>query len=387
MIISNNIEKLDLLILGQANNSQTERLEIFFKNKFNRVVIICFNNIFNQNGEIFLRKYTNKKLAYSKKYSIKYKINNSEIDILINFCKLFFKILKILQNKKIDIAIGIALFSSIVCLYLKIKKKLKKYVYFCLDYYRPNNKFINKIYIKFTHILDKLVEHYAFKTWSISYRLARLRNISNLNKNLIVPNGCLDNIKIKPYDFFSKKIVFVGTISQNHALSQLLEVIEKLNKSLGVNLEIIGSGPNDNEIKKKITQLKLGKIVKFHGFVKSNNKVNKIIQSAAICYSVWTNSVEDNSSLADPGKPKLYTSLNRPMIISENVYISKFIKKFNAGIVIKSKKEEIFHSLRKFFSSKKYRKSLFKNIHIIRKIWDSNKILDRAYNNINIKQD
>jgi glycosyltransferase involved in cell wall biosynthesis len=379
MIISNNIEKFDLLILGQAYNSQTERLEIFFKNKFNRVCIICFNNIFNKNGEIFLRKYTNKKLVCSKKYSIKYKIIYSEIDILINFCKLFFKLLKILRNKRINIAIGIALFSSIVCLYLKIKKNLKKYVYFCLDYYLPNNKLINKIYIKFIHILDKLIAHYAFKTWSISYRLARLRNISNLNKNLIVPNGCLKNFKIKPYDFSSKKIVFVGTISHNHALPQLLEVLEKLNKSLGVNLEIIGSGPNDNEIKKKIMQLNLGKIVKFHGFIKSNDKVNRIIQSAAICYSVWTNSVEDNSSLADPGKPKLYTSLDRPMIISDNVYISKFIKKFNAGIVIKSKKEEIFYSLDKFFRSIKKREEILKNIHIIKKMWDTNKILNKAY--------
>jgi REP element-mobilizing transposase RayT len=150
-------------------------------------------------------------------------------------------------------------------------------------------------------------------------------------------------------------------------------------KSLGVNLEIIGSGPNDNEIKKKITQLNLGKIVKFHGFIKSNYKVNKIIQSAAICYSVWTNSLEDNSSLADPGKPKLYTSLDRPMIISDNVYISKFIKKFNAGIVIKSKKEEIFYSLDKFFRSIKKREEILKNIHIIKKMWDTNKILNKAY--------
>jgi glycosyltransferase involved in cell wall biosynthesis len=382
MIITNNIEKFDLLILGQASNSQTERLEIFFKNKFNKICIICFNNIFNKNGEIFLRKYTNNKLVYSKKYSTKYKIIYNEVDVLINFCKLFFKIIKILQNKRFNIAIGIALFSSIVCLYLKIKRNLKKYVYFCLDYYLPNNKLINKIFIKLFNILDKLIAYYAFKVWSISYRLAKLRNFSNLNKNLIIPNGCFSNIKTKPYDFSSKKIVFVGTISDNHALPQLLEVLEKLNKSFGVNLEIIGSGPKNNEIKKKIMQLNLCKIVKFHGFIKSNNKINKIIQSAAICYSVWTNSVEDNSNLADPGKPKLYTSLDRPMIISDNVYISKFIKKFNAGIVIKPKKEEIFYYLDKFFRSIKKKKEILKNIHIIKKMWDTNKILNKAFLNI-----
>ena len=67
------------------------------------------------------------------------------------------------------------------------------------------------------------------------------------------------------------------------------------------------------------------------------------------------------------------------MIISDNVYISKFIKKFNAGIVIKSKKDEIFNSLNKFFRSLKKRQEIHKNIHIIKKLWDSNKILNKAY--------
>ena len=58
---SSDIENIDLLILGQAYNSQTERMEFFFKNKFNKVCIISFTNIFSKNGEIFLRKYSNKK--------------------------------------------------------------------------------------------------------------------------------------------------------------------------------------------------------------------------------------------------------------------------------------------------------------------------------------
>jgi len=291
---------------------------------------------------------------------------------------------KFSSNKKIKIAIGIALFSSAICFYLKIRRRLNKYIYFCLDYYKPNNRIINKIYVFFTHLLDVIVAYYSNKIWSISYRLAKLRNPSNLNRSLIVPNGCVKNNKTKNYNFSSKKIVFAGTISENQALLQLCEILKKLNRRLGVTLDIVGSGPYKGLIEKKVLQLKLGNIVKFHGFIESNDELNLIIQNAAICFSVWTKAIDDNSSLADPGKPKLYTSQNRPMIISENVYISKFIKKFDAGLVVNSTKKEMYKALKVFFSSKSRRKKILKNVEIIKKMWESEKILNRAFNNINL---
>jgi glycosyltransferase involved in cell wall biosynthesis len=377
-----NINNIDLLILGQIKNSQTERLENFFKNKFNKIYIVGFSNIFNMDGKILQKIYLNKKLIFTKEFSIKYKEIKNEIDILINFLKLFITLKKILKKKKINIAIGIALFSSLVCCYFKIKKNINKYVYFCLDYYISNKKIFNKIYVILTHLIDSFVFFYSSKIWSISYRLAKLRNTSDLNKSLIVPNGCIKNNLTKPYNFSSRKIVFVGTISKNHALIELCEIMKKLNKNFGVKLEIVGSGPYINVIKNKIIQLKLEKIVKLHGFIESDNRVNQIIQNASICFCVWTSTIDDNSNIADPGKPKLYTSQNRPMIISNNVYISKFVKKFNAGLVVNSNKKEIYNALKIFFSSYNNRKKIFKNLKFIKKMWDTKKILNRAYNNL-----
>jgi glycosyltransferase involved in cell wall biosynthesis len=381
---SYNIENIDLLILGQEKNSQTERLENFFKSKFNKIIVISFSNIFEEKAKISLKKYVNDKIVSVDEFAIKYVNNKNEIFILINFFQLFIQINRILKNKKIKIAIGIALFSSAICFYLKIRRRLNKYIYFCLDYYKPNNRIINKIYVFFTHLLDVIVAYYSNKIWSISYRLAKLRNPSNLNRSLIVPNGCVKNNKTKNYNFSSKKIVFAGTISENQALLQLCEILKKLNRRLGVTLDIVGSGPYKGLIEKKVLQLKLGNIVKFHGFIESNDELNLIIQNAAICFSVWTKAIDDNSSLADPGKPKLYTSQNRPMIISENVYISKFIKKFDAGLVVNSTKKEMYKALKVFFSSKSRRKKILKNVEIIKKMWESEKILNRAFNNINL---
>jgi glycosyltransferase involved in cell wall biosynthesis len=381
---SYNIENIDLLILGQEKNSQTERLENFFKSKFNKIIVISFSNIFEEKAKISLKKYVNDKIVSVDEFAIKYVNNKNEIFILINFFQLFIQINRILKNKKIKIAIGIALFSSAICFYLKIRRRLNKYIYFCLDYYKPINRIINKIYVFFTHLLDVIVAYYSNKIWSISYRLAKLRNPSNLNRSLIVPNGCVKNNKTKNYNFSSKKIVFVGTISENQALLQLCEILKKLNRRLGVTLDIVGSGPYKGLIEKKVLQLKLGNIVKFHGFIESNDELNLIIQNAAICFSVWTKAIDDNSSLADPGKPKLYTSQNRPMIISENVYISKFIKKFDAGLVVNSTKKEMYKALKVFFSSKSRRKKILKNVEIIKKMWESEKILNRAFNNINL---
>lgn len=383
---SSNIENIDLLILGQAKNSQTERLEKFFKNKFKKIIVISFSSIFTQNAKILLKKYVNERLLSLEELTVKYANNKNEIFILVNFFKLFIQINKALKNKKIKIAIGIALFSCVVCFYLKIRGNLSKYIYFCLDYYKPNDKIINKIYVFFTYTLDWLVAFYSYKIWSISYRLARLRNPLNLNKSLIVPNGCIKNNNTKNYNFSSKKIVFVGTISDNQALLQLCEIVKKLNKNYGVTLDIIGSGPYEKNIERKVLKLKLGNIVKFHGFINSDNQMNLLIQDAAICFCVWTNSKDDNSSLADPGKPKLYTSQNRPMIISNNVYISKFIKKFNAGLVTNPTKKEMYNALNSFFSSLSNRKKILKNVKIIKKMWSSEKILKRAYKNIYIRK-
>ena len=77
--IAYNINNIDLLILGQIKNSQTERLENFFKNKFNKIYIVGFSNIFNMDGKILQKIYLNKKLIFTKEFSIKYKEIKNEM--------------------------------------------------------------------------------------------------------------------------------------------------------------------------------------------------------------------------------------------------------------------------------------------------------------------
>ena len=107
-----NINNIDLLILGQIKNSQTERLENFFKNKFNKIYIVGFSNIFNMDGKILQKIYLNKKLIFTKEFSIKYKEIKNEIDILINFLKLFITLKKILKKKKLILLLVLLFFQA-----------------------------------------------------------------------------------------------------------------------------------------------------------------------------------------------------------------------------------------------------------------------------------
>lgn len=103
-----------------------------------------------------------------------------------------------------------------------------------------------------------------------------------IDKCVVIPNGIDDywhnQIKPaekKPNDIFN--LLFIGTLNKNKNLYKVLEACAILNRESQVRLDVIGNGPDENEIFQYTKDLGIDSIVTFHGFIKSKSRICEIM--------------------------------------------------------------------------------------------------------------
>lgn len=378
---------MNFLIIGQLNNGEVEKLEKYLNTKKKTFLSVGFDSYLQNKNNIKIELFKNG--ISIKKNIYKYFFFNSKnkLIVLINFFLLFISIINKIDFKSFDIGIGISLFPSIICYYLKIKKKISKFVFYSQDYYMGGEKFFEKIYNKIFQYLDTHIYIKSDKVWCSSIKLDKLRNKiplkKKIGKTLILTNGFFaDFTELSAYNPNSKIITFVGTISDNQSLKELLEIAEKLNRKFNIIINIIGSGPASRNIKKIIDFKNLNNIVKFFGFVKDLKVIQETISQSALCYAVYTNRRGDNSHIASVGKLTLYTCLNRPSILSEHLVLAPYYKKYKCGVLTNSAIADIYIQIENFFENKNLRIEMQKNLKKIRGIWLTERRYDRAFKNL-----
>lgn len=158
-------------------------------------------------------------------------------------------------------------------------------------------------------------------------------------------------------------IVFIGVINPHQGLDTLINVI-KINSKFfmkKIHIHIIGDGPYSNNLKKILIKNNLNSFFSIYGRL-DFKKASKIIFAADYGYAIFPNFKGNHSLNAEPGKIKMYYIYNIPCIVSYNVYLSKMIKKYDAGLVIKKNTlEEISSNLIKLVKYKSYYNNKFKN--------------------------
>lgn len=380
---------MEYIIIGQAYNSEAEKLKKYLISKKKSFAIISFESFLLAKNMIFYEIFLNGILKENT--SFKYLIikNNHILFIILNFLSLLWSLLIILIFKKKNnfrIAIGVSLFSTLVAFIIKKLSYTKNYVYYSLDYYQSKSKNILLwLYIYIFHKLDILLYKNAIKVWNSSIRLDSVRKKKSLklNKSVVVTNGFFkDYFEPGIYKYNSKRIVFVGTLSENQALDKLLFLMKSLNTKFKLELDIIGNGPFKQKLKNTTEKLNINKIVKFHGFINSESEMCKIISESVLSYCVYSGDNYDNSLLASPGKLALYNAVGIPSIISDHTFLSKYHKKFNSGIITDSSKDDIEEKISHFMSNDNLRKKMRENLLKIRPIWFTERRYSKAFNSI-----
>ena len=316
----------------------------------------------------FIEKNENNNLK-----KIYFELNDGKIwKYVEDFWKTFWKIKK---EKRIDLAIGMNCFDSLPLVLLR-KDRIKKVIFFGTDFSRQRfrNKLINFIYV----MIDRYCALKADFVCCNSQRTIRQRVKEGLSKRKIIytPNGVfLDKIKLETKKIDSRKLVYIGHVSKEHGLEGLIKVVKKS----GLNLDIVGNGPNFRYLKKKYSNSQ----IRFLGERSHNEVLEYLINFGGFGVAPYTSGVSDWTYYCDPVKIKEYLACLVPVIISDVPEVAKNIEKNGFGFVYKNNKElgMVLEKIKKI-DNKTYLEKV-KKIKKVRKNFDLNNIYLNIFNKLN----
>ncbi len=256
------------------------------------------------------------------------------ITVLIGI-QMLWHILKLKRRLgQFDIYLTVNAFTAWIGNILRSLGIVQRTIFWVWDYYPPgfpnwNIRLARWTYWKF----DKISSISSDSTIFLNKRLIELRQqigVLSTKKNYpIVPIGT----NIGSISFAKKHIIgHLGVLKRSQGLDLLFDNLETLTRRIpDLKIEIIGSGPDENHFKSRV---KSSQQVKFFGFVKNDNSVEKIIRNWSLGVATYIPDTSNAAYWTDPSKIKAYISQGVPVITTSITPFSQEIKKSGAGAVI-----------------------------------------------------
>jgi glycosyltransferase involved in cell wall biosynthesis len=362
------LSSLNILISGQTKTSRTETIEDYLRPRVRKLGVIAIASPFTKADIARFREYDSGEITREQKISSVYvKNRNSFLGVLLltwAFVKYFINIFRLAFKTKwhIDYFIGVSCFSSFVGVFLKWLKRVDRLVYYSIDYYIMPPKFcFDSIIVWAFRKIDRLCARNADMVWHITRRIedgrAQYSGFKRTQyKHCEVPM-CYDESVFRTYPLDQVQrwtIGFVGTISDNQGWGLLIRSIPDLVKRFPkIKVSIIGRGPYADELERMVKESGFENRFIFHGFIQEDERAYNIIGHTAVGVALWTKSEDNNISYADTGKPKLYTCLGVPCVITPPMADTGGIEKNGAGVTIDYEKGQLVEAVTRIISDDK----------------------------------
>jgi len=273
--------------------------------------------------------------------------------------------------KNCGLFIGVDPLNAVAGTILGILGKTENTVYFSADFAlkRFEDPILNSIYLW----LDKNAMFSSSYTWSVSTRIVEYRRTNGLDKkkNLLLPNApFFDDVKRLDYKTINRHdLVIVSAINKGINFNLLVDSVFELRKKVrNIRLIIIGSGPEESNVKKYVRKMDLQKNILFLGTL-SHEKMFEVLRKSALGIALYSDSDPSHFRFfSDSMKARDYMASGLPVIISGNSAIGYEIEKEKAGILVKLKKKDIVKVLLNILTSENIYQTMRNNaIELARK--------------------
>ncbi len=256
-----------------------------------------------------------------------------------------------------DLFFGVGNLNAFSGLFIRLFFEKMKVVYYVIDYVpeRFKNSILNFIY----HSVEKASAQFANLTWNLSPRMIEGREVKwkrLFSNQVVVPYGIyFDRIKRIPYNKINKhEIIFMGALLEKQGVQLVINALPLIIKKIpDAKFTIIGKGPYEDNLKKLVIKLRLGKHVSFLGYIESHEKMENRIAKAAIAVALYDPKKADFSYYADPGKIKNYLGAGVPVIMTDVPYVARQTENSRCGFIVEYKAKFVADALIKIFSDGK----------------------------------
>lgn len=238
-----------------------------------------------------------------------------------------------------DLYVGVDCFNAFVGLILKKLGLVRIVVFYAIDYTprRFNNRIINGMY----HVIEKFSILNSDRVWNMSQRMREIwvrYYGANPENNKVVPN-CYDVSEIpRPAleEIDRYRIVYLGSLEHSKGLDLALKALPRLiEKFPRIKLLIIGTGPQEAELKDTCNKMRLGNHVFFAGHIANIHKCLRLLSECGLGIALHLPSdVVPMNLYGDPGKVKAYLACGLPVVMTRSPEIASVIEKEGAGTVI-----------------------------------------------------
>lgn len=136
----------------------------------------------------------------------------------------------------------------------------------------------------------------------------------------VVPVGAwLDRVPVVPDDAIVKrKIVFIGHLVPRQGVGLLLSAMRILvDRDVPVQLEIAGTGPLFEELKRSGARMGLTERVRFTGFLDNHRDVEAFLASGSVAVAPYDPRGQNFTRYADPSKLKAYLAAGLPILTTD----------------------------------------------------------------------
>jgi hypothetical protein len=307
-------------------------IEEYFAKHTERLVVLLILPRFGNTHNI-VRQYAFGKLVKEEKIS-------SSQHIILYYFHWYYHYIRCLlqyfrQSEKVTVLAG----HPISFLGMRIQKQFRKitYVYWVGDYF-PGNDPINVIYRRISEFYHKQLTYRAYLSDRINIKLNG--KVIDTEKSKTIMWG------VKPVRIHLKQknnritLCFVGVIRDSQGIPQTLEAIAHMPN---VYLKIIGKAPNElaMEYNRLIQKLGLAKRVSFPNTFLYGSVLDRQVKSCDIGVAFYDIGKEIGTYYADPAKIKTYTQYGLPVLMTDAADITKYVKRFKAGEIVKRETGDI----------------------------------------------
>ena len=220
---------------------------------------------------------------------------------------------------------------------------VRRVAYYVIDY--TPRRFANPLLNYFYHLVDRICVKRADRVWNLSARMAEVRRGQGVpeERNMVVPVGVkLDETRtVKEEEVKRHCLVLMSHLTESKGVQLAIEAMgEIVAKEPRAGLEIIGTGPYADELKKQAESLQEKGAVRFLGPM-THEELFAYLPTCGIALAPYVQDRDSISYYADPTKPKEYLACSLPVIITRLPWTAEVIEEKEMGVVIDYRKEEL----------------------------------------------
>lgn len=252
---------------------------------------------------------------------------------LLQTVQLFLLIL--FSNKHYDVVIAEDSSLAFVGICLRAVGKCNTVIFYShgIDLKRFSNPLLNNLY----QLLDKFSARKSDVNWALSKIMLDIRRKQGISEDRLIwmpASVPVSSVKRLMKPKYTNRIVFLGVVNEKNGAHIMVDIMKEVVKKIpNAQLDVIGNGDLDEQVKKEIKQNEMQKSIRLLG-VKTFEEFCKILTNYSVGIAPYLDRLDTLTARSDSMKMRVYLAAGLPVVITKGFHFSDEIEKFKLGYTV-----------------------------------------------------